>query len=374
MSRVDELIQQLCPGGVPFRTLGEVVSNVDSQRRPVTRSSRVVGEYPYYGANGVQDYVGDYLFDGTFLLMGEDGSVVQRDDSPVLNWAIGKIWVNNHAHVLTERTDQVSLRFLYFYLQTVDISSYVTGGTQPKLNQANMNRVPVPVPPIEVQREIVKVLDTFTALEAELEAELEARRRQYEYYRDSLLMPDENVRWEVLSELAENLDSRRRPVTKSARIPGGIPYFGASGVVDFVSEYIFDGDYLLVSEDGANLLARSTPIAFSISGKTWVNNHAHVLRFGTYAERRFVEIYLNSIDLGPFVTGGAQPKLNQANLNKIPIPSPPLKDQERMVDILDKFDVLVNDLSIGLPAELKARRRQYEYYRDKLLTFEEVAA
>ena len=86
MSRIDDLIQRLCPDGVPFRTLGEVVSNLDSQRRPVTRSSRVAGEYPYFGANGVQDYVDDYLFDGTFLLMGEDGSVVQRDGSPVLNW------------------------------------------------------------------------------------------------------------------------------------------------------------------------------------------------------------------------------------------------------------------------------------------------
>ena len=170
------------------------------------------------------------------------------------------------------------------------------------------------------------------------------------------------------------MDAQRRPVTKSARTPGRIPYYGASGVVDYVSEYIFDGDYLLVSEDGANLLARSTPIAFSISGRTWVNNHAHVLAFSTYSERRFIEIYLNSIDLSPFVSGGAQPKLNQANLNRIPVPAPPFEEQARVVAILDKFDALVNDLSSGLPAELAARRKQYEYYRDRLLTFEEKIA
>ncbi len=141
----------------------------------------------------------------------------------------------------------------------------------------------------------------------------------------------------------------------------------------YVSDYIFDGDYLLISEDGANLLARSTPIAFSIAGKTWVNNHAHILQFRSYAERRFVEYYLNSISLAPFVSGAAQPKLNKTNLNKIPIHAPMIEEQARIVGILDKFDALVNDLSSGLPAEIKARRQQYEYYRDKLLTFKEAA-
>ncbi len=180
--------------------------------------------------------------------------------------------------------------------------------------------------------------------------------------------------WTTVAEIAVNLDSKRKPVTKSARESGGYPYYGASGIVDYVDDYIFDGDYLLVSEDGANLLARSTPIAFSVSGKAWVNNHAHVLSFSSYAERRFAEIYLNSIDLSPFVSGGAQPKLNQANLNRIPIPWPSRVEQERFVAILDKFDVLVNDPGAGLPAELFARRKQYEYYSHRLLTFEEKVA
>lgn len=131
----------------------------------------------------------------------------------------------------------------------------------------------------------------------------------------------------------------------------------------------FDGDFLLVSEDGNNLVARSTPIAFSISGKNWVNNHAHVLKFDSYTTRRYVEFYLNSIDLSQYISGGAQPKLNQKNLNTIPIPLPSIKEQERIVGILDRFDALCNDISSGLPAEIGARTKQYEYYRDKLLTF-----
>ncbi len=175
----------------------------------------------------------------------------------------------------------------------------------------------------------------------------------------------------TLEDISENCDSQRKPVTSGNREAGGYPYYGASGIVDYVSDYLFDGDYLLVSEDGANLLARSTPIAFSISGRNWVNNHAHVLKFDTYVTQRYVEFYLNSIDLSPWVTGGAQPKLNQKNLNKIRIPLPTPKEQERIVAILDRFDALCNDISEGFPAEIEARQRQYEYYRDKLLTFKE---
>ncbi|MBK7921372.1 MAG: restriction endonuclease subunit S [Veillonella sp.] len=113
-------------------------------------------------------------------------------------------------------------------------------------------------------------------------------------------------------------------------------------------------------------------MAFSITGKTWVNNHAHVLRFKEYATRRYVEMYLNSIDLSFYITGAAQPKLNQKNLNRIEIPLPSLEEQKRIVALLDRFDALCNDISTGLPAEIAARQKQYEYYRDRLLSFKEL--
>ena len=122
-----------------------------------------------------------------------------------------------------------------------------------------------------------------------------------------------------LNEICENLDSKRVPITKSKRISGRIPYYGASGIVNYVDGYLFNEDLLLVSEDGANLLARTYPIAFSISGKTWVNNHAHVLKFEKTEKRNYVEYYLNSISLKPYVSGMAQPKLNQKSLNNIQV-------------------------------------------------------
>jgi type I restriction enzyme, S subunit len=149
--------------------------------------------------------------------------------------------------------------------------------------------------------------------------------------------------WTVknLSAIAENLDNKRVPITASGREKGTIPYYGASGVVDYVKDFLFDEELLCISEDGANLVARTYPIAFSISGKTWVNNHAHVLRFTNRATQTLVEKYLNSIDLTDFITGMAQPKLNKAMLDSIPVPLSSIAEQQRVASFLTSLDQLV---------------------------------
>ena len=151
------------------------------------------------------------------------------------------------------------------------------------------------------------------------------------------------MEYTTLDKICENLDSQRKPITSSDRVEGSIPYYGASGVVDYVQDYIFDERLLLVSEDGANLLARSTPIAFSIEGKTWVNNHAHVLRFADNIKQKYMELYLNSISLEPYITGSAQPKLNQKMLNEIPIP---VVDRETMKMVVDAAEQVNQIISI----------------------------
>ncbi len=149
--------------------------------------------------------------------------------------------------------------------------------------------------------------------------------------------------WEIkpLSRVAENLDNRRIPITEKDRTKGDVPYYGASGIVDYVNDHIFDEDLLCVSEDGANLVARTYPIAFAISGKTWVNNHAHVLRFDDSATQKIVEVYLNATALGDFITGMAQPKLNRSMLDTIPIPLPGLPEQQRIADCLSALDARI---------------------------------
>lgn len=151
------------------------------------------------------------------------------------------------------------------------------------------------------------------------------------------------MEWETqpLYKVCENLDSRRIPIAEKDRKKGSTPYFGASGVVDYVDGYIFDDILMCVSEDGANLVARTYPIAFTISGKAWVNNHAHVLKFENNFTQILVESYLNSIDLSEFLTGMAQPKLNRAKLDVIPIPLPKEKEQHKIAECLSNLDSLI---------------------------------
>lgn len=332
------------------------------------------GEYMFFTTAKETSKIDKFRWDTEALLIAGNANVGE------VKHYIGKFEAYQRTYVLTNFDENVSVRFLYFVLSH-SLKKYL----EERTNSAAMTYIvlstlenfPIPIPcpgnpqkSLAIQSEIVRILDKFTALTAELTAELTARKKQYNYYRDQLLSFEEGeVEWKTLGELAENLDAKRKPITSGLRETGSIPYYGASGIVDYVKDYIFDGDFLLVSEDGANLLARNTPIAFSISGKAWVNNHAHVLRFNSYAERRYIEYYLNSIDLTPYISGAAQPKLNKKNLECISIPNPSPTDKIRIVAILDKFDTLTGSISEGLPREIELRQKQYEYYRDLLFSF-----
>ena len=164
--------------------------------------------------------------------------------------------------------------------------------------------------------------------------------------------------WSIkqLGEVAENLDFRRVPITSVDRVKGTIPYYGASGIIDYVNDHIFNEDLLCVSEDGANLVMRTYPIAFPITGKAWVNNHAHVLKFENKFTQVIVEKYLNAINIEDFLTGMAQPKLNRGKLDIIPIPLPGLSEQQKIADFLSALDDLISAQSQKLEA-LRAHKK-----------------
>jgi type I restriction enzyme S subunit len=206
-----------------------------------------------------------------------------------------------------------------------------------------VKKVNLPIPPLPQQKQIVATLDkAFAAIDtakANAEQNLKNAKELFESYLQNVF-ENKGDDWEEkrLNDISTNLDRLRVPITKKDRQEGTIPYYGASGIVDYVADCLFDEDLLCISEDGANLLARTYPIAFSISGKTWVNNHAHVLRFENISSQYFVEYYLNLIKLNDFVSGMAQPKLNQTQLNRIPIPIPNTLDEQR--EIVQKLDSL----------------------------------
>jgi type I restriction enzyme S subunit len=234
---------------------------------------------------------------------------------------------------------RISQKYLYWYLTFFDWQKAAASDEKLKgktLNKAKLKLLRVLLPPLEEQEQIVTTLDeAFAALDrarALAERNLADAQELFENWLASTFGA-RAADWKRLHlpDISENLDRMRVPITRRDRVAGSVPYYGASGVVDHVADYIFDEDLLLVSEDGANLLARSYPIAFSISGKSWVNNHAHVLRFESRTDQEFVSLFLESISLEPFVSGMAQPKLTQKALNRIPVPYPDRGTREKIV-------------------------------------------
>ena len=142
----------------------------------------------------------------------------------------------------------------------------------------------------------------------------------------------------TLGELTDNFDSARVPVKRADRWPGPYPYYGASGIVDSVSDYLFDGEYLLIAEDGENLRTRNTPIAFLANGKFWVNNHAHIVRGNHKANTRYLMYALSELDVSGYLTGSTMPKLTQGNMNRIFLLTPSLPEQRAIAHILGTLD------------------------------------
>ncbi|MDO5680792.1 MAG: restriction endonuclease subunit S [Pelistega sp.] len=354
---------------VEWRRLGEIseIGTGSSNRQDENED----GIYPFYVRSKSILKSATFQFDETAIVIPGEGGI-----GDIFHYVQGKYALHQRAYRISITSKILTTKFIYYFMSS-RFKEYIlmksVGATSISIRKPMLEDFLIPIPcpndpkkSLEIQAKIIQILDNFT----ELTAELTARQKQYKYYRDKLLsFNDDEVEWKTLGEISENLDSKRKPITSGLRQSGQIPYYGASGIVDYVQDYIFEGDFLLVSEDGANLLARNTPIAFSISGKSWVNNHAHVLRFKSYAERKYIEYYLNSIDLTPYISGAAQPKLNKRNLENINIPNPSLEEKIRIVAILDKFDALTNSITEGLPREIELRQKQYEYYRDLLLNF-----
>ena len=288
--------------------------------------------------------LGDVLVNSTGT--GTLGRIAQVRDVP-----LEPTTVDSHITILRPKAGKFFLDFFGYMMITIEEAIKESGegcGGQTELARsvlADKFLVGYPISHTEQQR-IVAILDEafegIATVKANAEKNLKNARALFDSYLNSVFSRrgDGWVK-RTVDELSLNLDSKRIPITKSDRKSGEYPYYGASGIVDYVADYIFDGDTLLVSEDGANLLARSTPIAFSVSGKYWVNNHAHILKFEKMATQRFVEYCLGSIKLDEYITGAAQPKLNQKALNSIPIFIP--QSLEDQANIVDSIELLSNE-------------------------------
>ena len=369
-TKVEQLIQQYCPDGVEYKKLEDCCQILDNKRKPITKGARVAGEYPYYGANGVQDYVANYIFDGKYVLVGEDGSVITPSGTPVVNWAEGKIWVNNHAHIISEKKG-VLLRYLFHYLQTINITPLIHGNI-PKLTGGDFRALTIPVPPLPVQEEIVRILDTLTELQAELQAELQKRLQQYNYYRDNILSFEgrTDIEWKKLGEITTILRGKR--LIKS-QLSNDKPYAVYHGGLEPLGYY-----------ESANRTANTTMIInVGASAGTigyskedfWSSDGCYCVEHSNLFDDRYIYYVLQTQEqqLKSKVRVAGIPTLDRPVVEDLLVPIPPLAAQQRIVNILDRFDKLTTDITAGLPAEIEARRKQYEYYRDQLLTFKQKA-
>lgn len=269
---------------------------------------------------------------------------------------------------MSEKNDIALLRYIYFYLSTLDVSQYVRG-TPPKINQQQLRSIRVPLPPLPVQREIVRILDNFTELTAELKAELKARKKQYEYYRDRMLTFEDDVSRVTLGEVARML--RGDYVTKKQTNPGNIPVIlGGQEPAYYCDKSNHTGEAIVISRSGAyaGFVSYWNQPIFVTDGFILEPTDNITIRY------LFHWLKNKQNDLYNQKRGGGVPHVRGTEIMEMVIPVPSLEEQARIGTILDKFDALTTDITIGLPAEIEARRKQYEYYRDKLLTFKEAGA
>lgn len=288
-----------------------------------------------------------YFADGDILL-AKITPCFENGKLGIARGLVNGIGFGSSEYIVLRPTSKLDAEFLYYYLAR---PIFLEQGTRTMTGAVGHKRVtkefvegyPIPLPPLPEQRRIVAILDEafkgIATAKANAEKNLQHAREVFDSHTKSVFSQGAD-HWptRTIDQISMNLDSKRVPITKSDRTAGEFPYYGASGIVDYVADYIFEGDTLLVSEDGANLIARSTPIAFSVSGRYWVNNHAHILKFDHMETQRFVEFFLESIPLDEYITGAAQPKLNQKALNSIPIPIPESADEQaQVVDQLERM-------------------------------------
>ena len=249
------------------------------------------------------------------------------------------------------------------------LAKTASGVTRFNVSKTRFKKILIPIPPLSVQRKLVEVLDKFTELEAELEAELDCRKRQYEYYRNKLLSFDmlneggkrlNNVTIKMLGEIVNIKNGKDWKHLKE----GSIPIYGSGGIMGYVDKASYNEPSVLIPRKG------SINNLFYVDKPFWnVDTIFYTVIDKEQILPKFLFYFLCNYNIGQLSTNSTRPSLTQSILAKIKIPLPPLSEQQRIVSILDKFDTLTSSISEGLPKEIELRRKQYEYYREQLLSF-----
>ena len=383
MSKLQKLIQELCPYGVEYKPLGDKDVSIMQRGTSLTKKDSIEGIYPVISGGKVPAfYCNQFNREGETITVAGSGAgagYVQYWNEPIFVCDAFSI----------KGIGDISTKYLYYCLTNLQEKIYATkkGGGVPHVHIASIEKFLVPIPPPQVQKEIVHILDDFTNLAAELQAELQARKEQYEYYRDKLLNFNNingggyaGVTWMKISEIG-NICMCKRIMKEQTNNIGGVPFYkiGTFGKVAdaYISRELYE-DYknrfsfpvkgeVLISASGTigrSVIYDGEDAYFQDSNIVWVHNDE------TKVLNKYLYHYYRIIEWN--VEGGTIKRLYNSNLAKTKIAVPSLPEQERIVNILDKFENLTTDLQTGLPAEIAAVQEQYEYYRNKLLSFPRI--
>ena len=398
MSRLREMIEELCPDGVEYRKLEDVLKICNGSDYKKFGE----GDIPVYGSGGIMTYIDTYVYDKPSVLIPRKGSLDKLYYVDVPFWTVDTIFY-------TKISEEVLPKYVFYYLQSQHLERLNKAGGVPSLTQTILNKVLIPVPPLPIQNEIVKLLDNFTELTAELTAELLLRKKQYNFYRDSLLnfvrvddtivqtdrqtdrqaqriskfgrRIQKDVVWRTLGDIG-TVCMCKRILKQQTNTESGIPFYkiGTFGKTadSYISEELFaeykakysyprKGEILISAAGtiGRTVIYDGAPAYFQDSNIVWIANDESVVL------NRYL-YYFYSLFPWSVAEGGTVARLYNDQIRRTEIPIPPLEVQQKIVSILDRFDALCNDLTNGLPAEIAARKKQYEHYRDKLLTFPRI--
>lgn len=398
MSNLEELIEKLCPDGVEYVKLNTICSIYDGTHSTPNYTDAGVKFASVENINApydtkkfiaLEDYqkykIKPQVDDVLMTRIGSIGVCYVIEDNQPLAYYVSLA-------LLRPSSKKINSKYLKYVIESVhgkkELRKRTLVNAVPiKINKDDIGKIKLPVPPLEVQREIVRILDNFTFLTTELAAELAARQKQYEYYRDLLLTfkPNEStilnertnelelsgaIRWMKLGDIADIGTGNGN--TNEGLDTGKYPFFVRSQDIKYKNEYDFDETAIITSGDGVGV----GKIFHFVSGKYALHQRAYRVHitsdnvlpkyFFYYFKNSFLT-YISKASFHSSVTSIRRPMM----IN-FPVPVPPLEVQQRIVDILDRFDTLCNDISSGLPAEIEMRQKQYEYYRDKLLTFKEL--
>lgn len=388
MSKLKELIDKYCPNGVEYKRLGDICK-VLRGKRLTTRDLSEDGPFPvYHGGIEPIGYYNNYNREANSVMIINVGA-----SAGTVGFCDKKFWSSDGCYCISHN-ESIMQKFLYYALQTIEFSikSKVRKAGIPTLDNKEVERIEIPFPPLEIQEEIVKILDRFAEYAAELQAELQARQEQYEYYRDKLLTFNEigggtqSVTWMKMSEIGTFI--RGNGLQKKDFTRSGVPcihygqiytYYGtfATKIKSHVSsetakkcKKAHSGDLIFATvseniDDVCKCVAWLGDEEICISGDSLAFSHNQNPKYIAY----YFQTYAFARYKRSRVTGTKVIRLHQSQLEQFEIPIPSLAEQARIVNILDKFETLVSDLAQGLPAEIKAVQEQYEYYRDKLLSF-----